>query len=63
MLVFLDLEKAFDSVDWQYMQAVLQHMGFGEVFFLHWVKLLYDHPTAAIKLTGRLSVFPSWPWD
>lgn len=54
VLVFLDLEKALDSVDWQYMQAVLQHMGFGEVF-LHWVRLLYDHPTAAIKLNGRLS--------
>lgn len=37
-LVFLDLKKAFDSGDWQYMQAVLQLMGFGEVF-LKWICL------------------------
>ena len=36
----LDQEKAFDPVEWSYLQRVLQQMNFGESF-RQWVSLLY----------------------
>ena len=41
-LVSLDQEKAFDRVDWGYMQKVLTRMNFGPSF-CSWVSLLYKH--------------------
>ena len=41
-IVSLDQEKAFDRVDWGYMQKVLQHMNFGPSF-CSWVRLVYHN--------------------
>lgn len=49
VLVLLDIEKAFDSVDWTYMATVLEVLGLGPNF-LSWVKILCQ-----IKLGGNLS--------
>lgn len=40
VLATLVIEKAFDSIAWPYMHAVLESMGFRPVF-LKWVQLLY----------------------
>lgn len=40
ILVFLDLEKVFDLVDWQKMQGVLPGFGFGPIFH-KWISLIY----------------------
>lgn len=53
-VVSLDMAKAFDSMDWNYMSAVLRHMGFGDVFRT-WISLLYSKPMAAIKLGTSVS--------
>lgn len=58
VLVKLDIEKAFDSVNWFYMSAVLEVIGFGPRF-RNWIKILYKAPLAQIKLGGELlEVFP-----
>lgn len=40
-IVFVDFSKAFDSLEWKFMFAVLKHFGFNE-FFIKWVKTLYS---------------------
>lgn len=54
ILVFLDLEQAFDSVDWKYMTTVLEVLGFGP-HFRKWIDIIYHSPNAAIKLNRMLS--------
>ena len=51
---FLDFEKAYDRVDWNYMYRVLQKMGFGEAF-IQWIKLLYHDTKVSLLLNGSLS--------
>lgn len=54
VLVTLYIEKAFDTVQWNYMMKVLELFGFGPVF-RKWIDLLYRTPMAYIKLNGELS--------
>lgn len=46
-LLSLDANKAFDSVSWRYLWAVLTKFGFG-THFIAWTCLLYSSPQVAI---------------
>lgn len=48
LAISLDAEKAFDSVQWEYLHLVLQHFGFNEKV-IRSPKPLYPLPTAQIK--------------
>lgn len=45
IVVSLDTQKVFDSIEWPYLFAILEWLGFG-TWFTKWVKLLYTYPTA-----------------
>lgn len=49
MAVFLDMEKAFNSVEWPFMKCVLTRLGLGPVF-LQLLSTLYKSPKARIKI-------------
>ena len=51
MILFLDFEKAFDSIEWDFIFLALERMNFGENF-INWIKSLYSNPTASIKNNG-----------
>ena len=42
-LINIDFEKAFDSVEWNFMYAVLRKFNFGENF-IKWIRILYIEP-------------------
>ncbi len=54
VLLGLDAEKAFDSVDRSFLYKVLQRFQFHENF-VKTVQALYDKPFAKIKINGGLS--------
>lgn len=53
-ILSLDAAKAFDSVEWTFLWAVLHKLGFGPQF-LSWVRLLYSAPVARIRTNGLIS--------
>ena len=55
-ILFLDFEKAFDSVSWEYLFKVLDAYNFGNTF-KKWVKLLYTDPLLAVTNNGYASQF------
>lgn len=50
----LDAAKAFDGVEWPFLREVLNKMGFGPQL-ISWVCLLYNAPTARIRVNRMLS--------
>lgn len=54
ILISVDFEKAFDSLSWKFMQAVLGKLNFGESF-RKWVKLLYTNISSCINNNGFTS--------
>uniref|UniRef100_A0A3B3D4V0 Reverse transcriptase domain-containing protein n=1 Tax=Oryzias melastigma TaxID=30732 RepID=A0A3B3D4V0_ORYME len=52
--ISLDAEKAFDSVNWNYLYLVLSRFGFNNQI-VNCLKSLYDSPSARIKINGDLS--------
>ena len=54
VILFLDFEKAFDSLSWDFIFKCLKKMGFKENF-CQWVKIIYTKPKAFIKINGFLS--------
>jgi hypothetical protein len=55
-LVFLDQEKAFDRISWDYLIQVLKRKNFGPNF-IHWIQLTMVKPRSRIKINNFLS-----PW-
>jgi hypothetical protein len=50
---FVDAEKAFDRVNWDYMWRVLKAMGFGDTF-VAWCQLLYKETRVRLNINGWL---------
>ena len=54
ILVFLDFEKAFDSVEWNFLFKTLEKFNFGQNF-VRWMKVLYTNPIFRLKNNGWIS--------
>ena len=54
ILMFIDFEKAFDTIEWFFLQNVLKHFNFGPVI-RHWVSTLFsDVESAVFNITIEL---------
>lgn len=51
LLFLVDFEKAFDSVEWEFIFTSLRFFGFGESF-INWVKTMYSNNSARIINNG-----------
>jgi len=56
LLLLIDFEKAFDSLNWKYMFTVLKNMNFGESF-INWVRLFYNNVESCISNNGISSSY------
>lgn len=56
MIFSIDFEKAFDKIDWDFMEEVLQKFNFGESL-RKWIKLFYTNTEACVSNYGWLSQF------
>ena len=54
LLVSLDFEKAFDSVNWKYMHRVLKAFGFGEDI-CQWISAFYSNLSSSVVVNGKSS--------
>ena len=50
----IDFEKAFDSIEWPFLEKTLQAFNFGDDF-VKWVKLLYNNIYACVGNNGHYS--------
>ncbi|GBG81473.1 hypothetical protein CBR_g32463 [Chara braunii] len=50
-VLLIDLEKAYDRVNWTFVMTTLRVMGFGDAF-CRWVKVLYAFSTAVVQVNG-----------
>jgi hypothetical protein len=48
----IDFEKAFDSVNWDFMQYSLEQMNF-DIEFIKWVKILYRNTNSCVSNNGH----------
>ena len=53
VVIGLDQEKAFDRIDREYLDRVLEHFNFGPVF-RHWISTLYNGVQSAVLNTQYL---------
>ena len=56
LLLFLDFEKAFDTIEWSFIRKTFQHFGFGSSM-LKWLNLFYCHPESCVLNNGWASDF------
>ncbi|GBG75702.1 hypothetical protein CBR_g20326 [Chara braunii] len=52
--LMIDLEKAYDRVNWTFVMTTLKVLGFGSMF-CRWVKVLYAFSTATVQMNGVIS--------
>ena len=51
VILKLDFEKAFDTVEHNTILSVMQHMGFSDTW-IHWIRLIFSSGTLAVLLNG-----------
>ena len=56
MIFFSDFEKAFDSINHDYLFKSLKHFNFSEDF-IKWIKLFYSNARSCVTNNGFLSPF------
>ena len=56
MMLFLDFEKAFDSLEWDFLFKVLNTMNFGPSF-LNWIQTFYTNISSCVVNDGFSSEF------
>jgi hypothetical protein len=55
-IISADFTKAFDNLDWGYLEAVMKYFNFGESF-IKWVKILNSGISAVVNVTGWFSSY------
>ena len=56
LIILLDFEKAFDSLEWKYINKVLQRYNFG-TNFIRWFNTLYNNSCSCVTNNGYFSEF------
>jgi hypothetical protein len=56
LVMKLDLKKAFDSIDWEFLRLILHSVGFGEKFIL-WILSCVTSANFAVLINGEPSSF------
>ena len=59
LITFLDFEKAFDSIEWNFVEQTLIELNFGKTI-TSWFKTIYKNPITQIKNNGWFTnnIFP-----
>ena len=55
LLLFMDFQKAFDSVEWNFLYESLKMFNFGEKFF-RWVKTFYNNIQSCVRNNGTVTI-------
>ena len=55
----IDFEKAFDTVEWSFIENTLQFYGFGQSL-QKWIKACYCDISSAVTSNGHVSEFSHW---
>ena len=56
ILLMMEFQKAFDSLDWNFLFKTLNFFNFGQSF-TKWIDVIYRKPEACVKNNGYLSDF------
>lgn len=56
MLLFVDFEKAFDTIEWSFVQQTLLCFGFG-LSFINWINLFYSGIQSCVANNGLAVLF------
>ncbi|MCP3901139.1 MAG: hypothetical protein GY707_15650, partial [Desulfobacteraceae bacterium] len=56
LITFIDYEKAFDNINWNFMIKALKSFGFGNNF-IKWIKVMYKNASSCIMNNGYSSEF------
>ena len=56
LITFIDYEKAFDNIEWNFMKKTLKAFGFNNIF-IDWINTLYKEIGSCIMNNGFTSTF------
>jgi hypothetical protein len=54
IMAFLDFEKAFDSIDWNFLNHTLRTFGFGQ-YFIDWINIFYASTNSSVMNNGHIA--------